>query len=63
MGGVRTEIRRFRKSEIEISLIPTTFSLSTIHQKSVAYHLREGSHDLIGFDWDKIMDFALLQFK
>jgi hypothetical protein len=46
-------------------LLPESYQYSphTIHQKSIGYHLREGSHDLIGFDWDKIMDFASLQFK
>ena len=34
-----------------------------IHQKSVGYHLREGKHDLIVADWEKIMDFAQLQFE
>ncbi len=34
-----------------------------LHQKSVGYHLREGKHDLIVADWEKIMDFARLQFE
>lgn len=34
----------------------------TLHQKSLGYHLREGTHDLTGYDWGKIMDFAELQF-
>ena len=38
------------------------YSPHTLHQKSVGYHLREGKHDLIGYDWEKIMDFAQLQF-
>jgi dienelactone hydrolase len=29
----------------------------------IAYHLREGKHNLIEFDWSKYMDFADLHFK
>jgi hypothetical protein len=39
------------------------YSPHTLLQKSAGYHLREGTHDLIGYDWEKIMDFALLQFE
>lgn len=38
------------------------YDAHTLHQAAVGYHLREGAHDLIGYDWQRIMDFADLQF-
>lgn len=29
----------------------------------VAYHLREGGHDILAYDWQRFMDFADKYFK
>lgn len=36
---------------------------STFIDGDVAYHLREGGHDILAYDWQRFMDFADKYFK